>query len=82
MVQIAFWSWFKGAEADIQSIFSFILIFLFFYNYSSFPALQVTPIATDSAVLSFITNDAWSSVGLGASLMMAGLVAFFANVSV
>ncbi|KDO18661.1 hypothetical protein SPRG_16018 [Saprolegnia parasitica CBS 223.65] len=61
LVQIAFWSWFKGAEM----------------------AIPITPVdVPDTTLMSIITNDAWSSIGLGASVMMAGIVGFFAQRSI
>ncbi|OQR89670.1 hypothetical protein ACHHYP_06136 [Achlya hypogyna] len=61
LLQIAFWSWFKGAEM----------------------AIPIAPVEVpDTTLMAIITNDAWSSIGLGASVMMAGVVGFFAQRSV
>ncbi|OQR95599.1 hypothetical protein THRCLA_07729 [Thraustotheca clavata] len=61
ILQVAFWSWFKGAEA----------------------AIPITSVdVPDTTLMSVITNDAWSSIGLGASVMMAGIVRFFARRSI
>ncbi|CAK4662145.1 hypothetical protein LEN26_006526 [Aphanomyces euteiches] len=67
LLQIAFWSWLKGTEASLPVVV---------------PPPSAASAALDPSFLSIVTNEAWSSVGLGSSVIMALVVVFFSQRSI